>query len=255
MNDPSAAIAAFRRATADGAEARALERLSREPQQRRAMEQFRRAVERAPDAEAALRDPRVLTVLAVALGIPEAAGQAGLARRALLADPNERDGLLARLPDGRWREAAASLSLKRRGVATLRDPAVQARLAEGLQRAAWQRELDAAHPGLGDAVLFSERAPGIRSTFGVLGNPVLRRVVTGALDLPPQLALQGVEAQARAVESRLDVARLKQPAAAQRLAERYLIARAREAQPPQPGALPGLPPARPGTLPAAGVVA
>ncbi len=109
---------------------------------------------------------------------------------------------------------------------------MRARLAEGLQRAAWRQELEGRSPGLGDAVLFRERAAqGLSSPFEVLGNPVLRRVVTTALGLPQELAIQSVETQLRAVTSRLDLDKLKDPKEATKLVERYLVARAREAGP------------------------
>ncbi|MFN3447150.1 MAG: DUF1217 domain-containing protein [Roseococcus sp.] len=226
--DPGAAVAAFRRIDRPGEEARALARLAREPQQARALDQFRRAVERAPDIRAALRDPRVLSVLAVATGIPDAAGQPGLALRALLEDPANPESLVNRLPDRRWKAAAESLRLDQRGIEALRDPKVQERLADGLLRARWREELEASQPGLGDAVLFRESAARADGPYAVLGNPVLRRVVTGALGIPPQLAIQSVEAQARALTARLDLSKLQDPKEVQRLAERYLIARARE---------------------------
>lgn len=226
MSEAAAAIAAFRRLERAGEEARALARLAREPSLARAMEQFRRAVDRAPDIRAALRDPRVLEVVTTALGIPAAAGQAGLAQRALLSDPTAEGSLVNRLPDRRWRAAAEALRLDERGLEALRDPAVQERLAEGLRRARWREQLEASHPGLGDAVLFRESAGRVESTYGILGNPVLRRVVTTALGLPEQLALQSVEAQARAVEARLKPERLADPREVRRLAERYLVARA-----------------------------
>lgn len=228
FGDPGGAVAAFRRLERPGEEGRALERLRREPMQARAMEQFRRAVERAPDIRAALRDPRVLQVLATATGIPEGAQQPGLALRALLEDPTKTESLVNRLPDRRWKAAAESLRLDKRGMDALRDPAVQARLTDGLLRARWREELEANQPGLGDAILFKEAAGRAEGPFAVLGNPVLRRVVSGALGLPPQLAVQSVEAQARALEARLDLSKLKEPKEVQRLAERYLIARARE---------------------------
>jgi len=237
--DAAGAIAAFRRLQKPGEEARALERIAREPQQARALEQFRRAVERAPDARAALRDPRVLGVLATALGMPDAAGQPGLAQRALLADPTEPESLVNRLPDKRWKAAAETLRLDRRGIAALRDPELQARLAEGLRRARLREAQEASRPGLGDAMLFLESAPRAQGPYSVLGNPVLRRVVTTALGLPRELALQSVEAQARALEARLDLAKLREPREVQRLAERYLIARAGEAVGAGGSALPG----------------
>ena len=79
--------------------------------------------------------------------------------------------------------------------------------------------------GVGDAVVFSQRAPSVASTYEILGNAVLRRVVTTALGLPQQIVNQSVEAQRRAIEARLDVGRLDDPRQVQRLAERYLAAK------------------------------
>lgn len=228
MADAAAAIAAFRRVLKPGEEERALGRIATEPQQKRAMEQFKRAVDRAPDVRAALRDPRVLQVLATALGIPEGAGQPGLATRVLLSDLRDERSLANTLSDRRWKSAAETLDLGRRGLAALRDPQLQASLAEGLRRAQWNQNLEKQQPGLGDAVLFRERATAVdNNIFAVLGDPIIRRVVTGALGLPKEIAIQSVETQARAVRARLDITKLEDPKEVQRLAERYLMNRAR----------------------------
>ncbi len=225
------AVLAFRRATRAGAEERALDRIERDPQLQRQMEQFKRAVDRAPDARAALRDPRVRDVVLTALGLPDALNQAGLAQRALLSDPADENSILRRLTDQRWRAAAETLNLAGRGIEALRDPALQANLAEGLQRARWREQLEAESPGLGDAILFRERAARATTAFEVLGDPIIRRVVTTALGLPQALAVQSVEAQARAVSARLDIDNLQDPRQVTRLAERYLMQRATEGQP------------------------
>jgi len=227
MADIGSAITAFRRSLLPGAEARALDRIAAEPLQQRAMDQFRRAVDRAPDAKAAIRDPRVLQVIATALGIPDAAQQPGLAMRALLSDPADPKSLVNRLPDRRWKAAAEALNLGQKGINALRDPAVQERLAEGMRRSRWRDDLEAQQPGLGDAVLFQERAGSVdNNIYRVLGDPVLRRVITGALGLPKALAVQSVETQARAVQVRLKLEKLEDPKEVQKLAERYLMNRA-----------------------------
>lgn len=229
MADAAAAVAAFRRVLKPGEEERALGRIATEPQQKRAMEQFRRAVDRAPDIRTALRDPRVLQVITTALGIPEGANQAGLATRVLLSDLRDPKSLANTLTDKRWKSAAETLQLASRGIAGLRDPQLQAGLADGLRRAQWNQNLETEQPGLGDAVLFKERATAVDSNiYAVLGDPIIRRVVTGALGLPPQIAIQSVEAQARAVSARLDIRKLEDPKEVQRLAERYLMNRANE---------------------------
>jgi hypothetical protein len=224
--DAASAVPALRQALAAGAEERALARLARDPQITRRLEQFTRALEKAPDLKAALRDPRVLGVVLPALGLADGVSQPGLALRALTADPKDKEGLLARLPDRRWKSAAEALNLAERGIAALRDPKVQARLAEGLRRVTWQGELDAGQPGLSDAMLFRERAASAKTAYDVLGDPVLRRVVTGALGLPQQMAVQPVETQARAIASRVDIAKLQNPREVAKLAERYVVATA-----------------------------
>lgn len=234
MADALAGLTLFRRALRDGEETRALARIGKEPMQKRALDQFRKAVERAPDIKAALRDPRVLGVVVQALGIPDAAQQPGLTTRALLSDPADPKSLVNTLPDSRWRAAAKSLGLHARGLAALRDPQTQKVLAEGLQRAARNEELSAQAPGLGDAVLFRERAKEVKNVYEVLGDPVLRRVVTTALGLPEGIVVQSIESQARAVSARLDLAKLAKPGEVQKLAERYLMARAAEEAPAFP---------------------
>ncbi len=229
MADAASAVAAFRRVLKPGEEERALGRIATEPQQKRAMEQFKRAVDRAPDIKAALRDPRVLQVLTTALGIPEGASQTGLATRVLLSDLSDKKSLANTLGDKRWKSAAETLQLAARGLASLRDPKMQAALGDGLRRAQWNDNLETEQAGLGDAVLFRERATSVdNNIYAVLGDPIIRRVVTGALGLPPQLAIQSVEAQARAVSARLDIRKLEDPKEIQRLAERYLVNRANE---------------------------
>ena len=250
MGDAASAIPALRGALAPGAEAKALARLAKDPQLAREMENFAKAAAKAADVKAALRDPRILDVLLPALGLPDAVGQPGLALRALTADPTQADGLLARLPDSRWKEAAATLNLHERGIAALRDPKVQASLADGLRRMAWKSELDAGQPGIGDALLFRDRASAATNAYAVLADPVLRRVVTTALGLPQAIVVQPIETQARAITARLDLAKLQDPREVAKLAERYVVAAAGNG-----GTAAGASSALLGLLPAGGLLA
>jgi hypothetical protein len=228
VSSAATAIPALRRAAAEGAEAKALGRLSKDAEIGRAMQAFRVVVAKTNDLAKALRDPRVLGVLLPAMGMADAVGQPGLAARALTADPNDAKGLLARLSDGRWKETAVALDLHRRGIAGLRDPQVQAKLEQGLKTVRWHAELDGANPGVSDALYFRRQAASADGVYAILGNPVLRRVVTGALGLPAAIAVQPIETQARAVTTRLDLADLKDAAKVARLAERYVLNRATE---------------------------
>src|SRR3712207_9029076 len=85
-----------------------------------------------------------------------------------------RSGLLARLPDSRWKAAAATLNLHERGVEALRDPKVQASLADGLRRLAWRDVLAARQPRVGGPTLFRERAASASVAHEPLGDLGLR---------------------------------------------------------------------------------
>lgn len=222
------AIPALRRATSEGAEAKGIAREGKDPVTLSVLAQFRTALDKAGSIEMALQDPRILKVLLPALGLEGQEGSPGLVRRALLSDPADPKGLAAQL-GARWKAAAATLGVHRTGLAGLRDAAMVERLTNAYVKYQYRSGLDDQQAGLSDALYFLESAKNASDVYDVLGDPVLRRVVTGALGLPDQIAIQSVEAQGRAVASRLKIDSLKDGRAVRKLAERYLIAAADKA--------------------------
>jgi hypothetical protein len=222
------AIPALRRATAEGAEAKGIAREEKDPVTLTALAQFRVALDKAGSIEQALQDPRILKVIMPALGLPDQVGNPGMVRRALLSDPTADDSLATRL-GSTWQAAAATLGVHATGLEGLRDPAMVERMSDAFLKYQYRTGLDEQQAGLSDALYFLEAAKNADDVFDVLGDPVLRRVVTGALGLPAQIAVQSVEAQGRAVTARLKVESLQDDRAVRKLAERYLIAAANNA--------------------------
>ena len=222
------AIPALRRATEAGAEAKGIAREKKDPVTLSALAQFRTALDKAETIEKALQDPRILKVLLPALGLAGEEGNAGLVRRALLSDPADKKGLAAQLGSS-WQAASATLGVYATGLDGLRDPAMVQRLSDAYLKYEYRSGLDDQQAGLSDALYFLESARKAEDVYDVLGDPVLRRVVTGALGLPDQLAVQSVEAQGRAVSSRMKVEALQDDRTVRKLAERYLIAAADKA--------------------------
>jgi hypothetical protein len=219
------AIPALKRATAEGAEAKGIARERKDPVTLTALAQFRVALDTAGSIEQALSDPRILKVIMPALGLPDQVGNPGLVRRALLSDPADSDGLAARL-GATWRSAAATLGVFETGLEGLRDAATVQRLSDAFLKYQYRTGLDERQAGLSDALYFLDSARAAEDVFDVLGDPVLRRVVTTALGLPREIAVQSVETQGRALAARLRVEDLRDDRAVRKLAERYLIAAA-----------------------------
>lgn len=223
--DAASAIVALKRAQAKGAEAKGVAVERKDPVTITALKQFEAAVAKAKDVKSALHDPRVLAVLLPALGLADQAAYPGLVQRALMADPKDTKGLLASL-DSRFTAAAATLDLKNKGLAGLRDPALRANLEDGYVQYQYQQGLDDKNAGMADALYFIQNVAAKTDVYGILGNAVMRRVVTGALGLPAQMAVQSVETQARAISSRMKLADLQDPRKVQQLAQRYVMAQA-----------------------------
>ncbi len=226
--DAASAVATLRKVTAEGAEAKGIAAEEKDPVTLSAISQFKKALTEAKSLDATLGDPRILKVLLPALGLGDQTGNAGLVRKALLADPTESNGLLANLGIT-WKQAAETLNLRQGGLARLQDPAMQATLIKGYVQYQYRQGLDEQQPGISDALYFLEQAGSSDGVYDILGNAVLRRVVTGALGLPAQIAIQPVDTQARAITSRLHLEDLQDPARLRKLAERYVIAAANDA--------------------------
>ena len=83
--------------------------------------------------------------------------------------------------------------------------------------------LDAQLPGLGSAVLFKQSASGFKDALDILGSPLGREIVTTAFNIPKQIAVQSIDAQVKAINQRMNPAKLQTASFVDTIAQRYLI--------------------------------
>lgn len=209
---------------------RDIARTANQPEVRRAIEGFRAGLAKATTADGLLRDPRVLEVLLTANGLGDQITRPALARRALMSDLGDAASVANTLTDTRWKTVAATYDFAGKGLAVIKDPAVVDKLADAYAEVKWRRSLDQATPGLSNALTFRAQAGKVTSALQILGDPVLREVVTTALEIPRQIAFQPLTAQETAITSRLRIEKLADPKFVEAFAQRYLMAAARNAQ-------------------------
>lgn len=226
--DAASGIAALKAAQAKGATDKGVALEKKDPVTITALKQFDAALAKAKDVKTALQDPRILAVILPALGLSDQAQYPALVQKALMSDPKDAKGLLASL-DSRFKTAAETLNLKDGGLEALRNPAFKKKMTDGYVEYQYRTGLDDSNAGISDALYFLNNAANETDVYNILGNSVLRRVVTGALGLPEEIVVQPVETQARAITSRLNMADLQDPRKLQKLAERYVIASANSA--------------------------
>jgi hypothetical protein len=197
---------------------------ARQPDVLRDITAFKKAIATAKDAKQLAGNPNFLKVLLTANGLADSVAYPGLAQKLLLSDPADSKSLVNRIADTRWSAVVKTFALGSKGLDIVGNAKVQQTLIDGYTEIAWRNSLDEATPGLSDALTFRQKAATVTSAVQILGDSVLRRVVTKALSIPDQIAFQELPAQERAITSRLDISKLSNKQFVDGLSQQYLLA-------------------------------
>lgn len=197
-----------------------------EPSVQRQVADFTTAVQSATSVQQALADPKILNVLLTANGLGDQVQYPALAQKALAANPAVSGSLLDQLSDPRWKAVAQTYQFATAGLSILQNPNTVQTITQAYAEVAWRESLDATTPGLSNALTFRSEASSITSVDQILGDPVMRDVVTTALGVPQEIAFQSLSAQENAISSRLDIKRLSDASFVESFVQRYLLAKA-----------------------------
>lgn len=195
-----------------------------EPAVKRAIDAFTAGVASAKNVQQLLSNPSVMQVLLTANGLADQIPYSALARKALESDPDDPASLVNTLTDTRWKSAAQTYDFATKGLSIIQNPQVINTIANAYAEVTWRRSLDATTPGLSNALAFRTEASTITSVDQILGDPVMRTVVTTALGIPVEIAFQPLEAQEKAITSRLDISQFKDAKFVESFVQRYLMA-------------------------------
>jgi hypothetical protein len=238
VSSPASALQAL--AQAENSQLSDIASTAAQPQTARDIAAFIAGVNSAKSVSAALSNPAVLKVLLTANGLGDQIGYTALAQQALTSNLADSSSLANSLPDTSWKSAAQTYQFATAGLSVLKQPSVLQTVAIAYAEVQWRDSLDAANPGLSNALTFRSQAASITSVDQILGDPVMRDVVTTALGLPLEIAVQPLEAQEKAITSQLDISQFKSPKFVEQFIQRYLVAEAANATSSAPASLDSL---------------
>ena len=218
-SDPVAALV-----SAETNQTKDIQQQEKDPQTSRDINHFLAAVAKAPDFQTLMQDPIARNVLLTANGLGDQSDYTALATKALLSDTTQPDNLASTLSDTRWLTMAKTYDFANQGLTKLKSASVLSTITTGYAQVQWQQSLDATTPGLSAALDFRSRASTITSVDQILGDSNLRKVVTTALGIPQQIAFQPLEAQEKAISSRIDITKFQDPSYVEQFTRRFLVA-------------------------------
>ncbi|MBV9809207.1 MAG: DUF1217 domain-containing protein [Solirubrobacterales bacterium] len=225
--DPSQSLQALSQAEAN--QTQGIQATVQQPAVQRAITQFTAAVKSATSVQQLLSNPNFLQVFLTANGLGDQTQYTALSQKALMSNPNDANSLANQLANTSWQSVVKTYDFADKGLSVIEQPQVISTIANAYAEVTWRQSLDATTPGLSDALTFRQNASGITSVDQILGDPVLRTVVTTALGIPEQIAFQPLEAQEKAISSQLDISKFKDPKFVETFTQQYLIAAAQQA--------------------------
>jgi len=176
-------------------------------------------------------DPKLLNFILTATGLGDQTQNIGLVKAALLSNPNQSNSVANQLSSTNSKFLAADQTLGLyNGLSTLQDPSTIQSLITGYQQNTFETNIAQSNQSVANARYFARNvAQAVQSAstttnaiYSILGDSVMRQVVTTALGFPPQLAVLPVGAQAQEISSRVNVEQFKNPSFVAQFVTRYL---------------------------------
>jgi hypothetical protein len=194
------------------------------PQVQRDIAAFTKAVNSAKSAKDLLSNPTVLKVLLTANGLGSEASFPALAQKALLSNTKDPNGLANQLAstNTQWLATAQLYQFYSQGLSVIKKQSTISTLTNAYAEVLWRQSLDKQTPGLSNALYFIQNASKFTNATQILGDAIMRSVVTTALGLPQQIAFQPLTAQEQAINSRLDIAKFQDKNFVQSFTDRFL---------------------------------
>jgi hypothetical protein len=221
----------------------AMERFERRPNVQREMEYFRETARKlaqlgrpregqpalsAAQEKARVRrvveemtgDPRMMRFILSSFGMDGEEKNMGRLKKIFAEDPTNDRSLASRLIDPRFKRLAEAFDFFNRGTTRLTSTSFLDQVADRFVVNEYEKSLGEQNPALRQASYFVRNIGNVQNVFQILGDNVLRSVVTTALQLPKEMINLSIERQAAMIEARLDIEDLRlgpQGVAAQRV--------------------------------------
>lgn len=169
------------------------------------VEYFKSKIGKIETPEQLVKDRRLLTFVTSAFGLDGEEKFGGRIRRILESDLKDTNSFANRQIDPRFKELAEAFKFKEFGNFYLKQSFFVNDVVNRYVRNEFEKSLGEKNPALREAAYFLRTIGDVKDTYQILGDKVLRSIVTTALGLPPEIVNQSIEKQRALIDAKLDV--------------------------------------------------
>ncbi len=199
------------------------EKFKDQPQVQKAVDYFKQKAPTIKTVEDFFKDRKLLEVALSAYGLEGDMNALGRLKKVLTSDPKDDKSLVNRMRDPRYTEMNDAFKFASLGTAKLGMQTFLQDVTDKFQRNQFEKSLGNGDPALREAAYFRRMASKMNSVWDVLGDKVMRTVVTKTLGLPDQVVNQSIDKQGALVTDKIDVAKFKDPKWVDQFLEKYLV--------------------------------
>jgi hypothetical protein len=189
----------------------------------REAEYFLKEAKKVETVDDFLNNRRLMAVALSAFGMDEEINYMGRIKKVMSESIDDKDALMNKLIDPRFKEIATEFALGDVGTLKLGLNSFLREIVEKFKVNEFEKYLGEQNPALREVEYFKRNIGKIENTYNILGDKVLRSVVTFGLQLPPEMALQSIEKQKSLIDKRLDFEDFKDPEFVDKFVRRFLI--------------------------------
>lgn len=182
-----------------------LTRFKNSAQIKKDVEYFQKKVDKITTVDEFVNDPKLLAFAATSFGLDADLKYPARLKKVLKESLSNDQALANKLIDPRYKEMAKFFGFGDLQLTKIKVSVAQDELIGKYTTGAFEKSQAAINPALRDAMYFERKIGAVKNGYDILGDNVLRAVVTYALDLPPQIAVQSVEKQRQLIEQKLDI--------------------------------------------------
>ena len=168
-------------------------------------EYFKNKIAKIETPEQLVKDRRLLTIVTSAFGLDGEEKYGGKIRKILESDLKDPNSFANRQVDPRFKQMAEAFKFKEFGSFYLKQNFFMNDVLNRYVRNEFEKSLGQKNPALREAAYFLRTIGDVKDTYQILGDKVLRSIVTTALGLPPEIANQSIEKQKALIDAKLDV--------------------------------------------------